>query len=177
MPTRITRCCERPDWIDRALAKAAQFDDEPQEPDADALRMDVERQIEAVPFRDVTRFVNPAEWGKGGRRPVSLPQGVKNRAGKAVYESTRGYHSSMPSNAILSALARHGLAAIDENGEKWLGLLVGTAECGSEGARDQVARARIVAQDGDRWVLTNTWLALSYCMMPSGNYEVTCYLS
>jgi len=180
MANPISRCCLTPSWVERALARVAQFDDEePVVPTSEEFGREVEQAVAEVPFRDITRFVNMSDWGKGGgRRPVSLPQGVKNRAGKAVYEATKGYHGAIPANAILSALAKHGLAAVDDDGMKWQGMLAGSAECGSEEAKGQSTRARIVTSDAEgRWSLTNTWMSLSYCRMPSGRYEVTCYLS
>ena len=175
----ITPCCSCPSWVERALSKVAQFeDDDVQVQDPDEFRKEVERDIAKVKFKNVGRFINLADWGKGKKRPISVPQGQKNKAQKALYEATKGYHPGMPTEAILEALALYGFVPVGEDGEKWSGMLIGSAKCGSEEAKDQRVSLPTVMMGADgKWGMTNMYLSISYCKMPSGRYEVVSYLS
>ena len=178
MTSPITKCNCLPLWVETALLRTAQFEEELEISDPESFAREVDNALAEIPFSGTEKFVNMQEWGKGGKRPKALPQGVKSRAGKSIYEATKNYHDNLPVDAIMSALAKHNLVAINEDGTKWQCMLGGNAECGTPEAANQRTTAQIATQDADgNWMLTTTWLSLSYCRMPSGRYEVVCYLS
>ena len=99
MGTIITPCCACPTWVDKALAKVSQFEElemNQDQPDPESFRREIDDAVASVSFQDVTQFINPTEWGKKGKRPVALPQGVKNRAQKGVQSAVKGFHISLP---------------------------------------------------------------------------------
>lgn len=179
MGTIILPCCGCPTWVEKALAKVAQFDDDstPAQ-DPEEFRQEVEQAVASIPFRDEGRIINPEEWGKKRKRPRALAQSIKNKAQKGVRMATEGYHNGIPVQSIIAALGAQGLVPVNENGERWQGMLAGAALCGSEEAKNQNAHIQLAAMGPDgKWELTTFWLYLSYCLLDSGRYEIICYLS
>ena len=84
----------------------------------------------------------------------------------------------MPVGQLFNALRDLGLEALQEDGTPWSGFLVGGAECGSEKAANQRANFPLAAKQEDgSYRLTKVALILSWCVMPSGKYEIIGYLS
>ena len=105
----------------------------------------------------------------------SLTTAEKRKANNKIHAITSGYHEKIPLSSIFDALTEIGVHAVQEDGSPWSGMLVGGAECGDERTRDQVINFELVrTSDGTH---LNNSLYLSWCKMPSGKYELTCYLS
>ena len=80
----------------------------------------------------------------------------RHQANQRIHALTRNqYFKSIPTAEIKSILAEHGFDPEPLNG----------IYCGASGEADPV-------QVGDK-----TWCRLSWYRMPSGRYEITCYLS
>ena len=104
-----------------------------------------------------------------------LKTGEKKQANNKIYAITSGYHDKIPLKDIFDALAEIGVHAVQEDGEKWQGMLIGGAECGSDETRNQVAHFDLV-RTIDQSNLNNS-LFLSWCKMQSGKYEIVAYVS
>lgn len=188
MTSIVTACCGIPGWMERSLLKESQFGDEDDVmPDYHSEQEAVMEEVSAIPSTKIKAYyeemskqlVNPDEWGKKGKRLIGVSQAVRSRVSKKIYDVTKGYHKAIPVDGIFEALSNEGLVPIQEDGYRWSGLLLGTAECGTEDARKQVANFEIATVDANgKWGMANMWLHLAWCRMsPSGNYEIVCYLS
>ena len=111
-------------------------------------------------------------------RARAVPRSAKNRINKVINRVTKGFLESIPLGTIFAAMKNEGLIAVQEDGTMWDGMLVGGAECGTEGARDQVATFTLAMRTDDGGhVKASAGLYLSWCKMSSGKYDVVCYLS
>jgi hypothetical protein len=185
MPSLITSCGSTPDWLARALSKVAQFDDLDND-DGDGLTSNVQpnsaahdevnKLYETIP----SQVLNPSEWVKGGgKRPIAVNQGAKNRVNKAIHQITSKYQNYLPWNDILLAMAREGMVPVNADGSRFgQGMLIGDAECGTEAAREQMANLRITTKNAEgMWCMTNIMVHVSWCTMHgSGKYEVVCFV-
>jgi len=160
----ITQCSICPDWIENALTKIAQSNDTNQ-PDL----------IETNQLPE--QLIDPVEWANGTKKPVNIHPSVRKIVHDAISDITTHYHKQIPLGDIFNVLANNNLIPIQEDGTRWSGLLIGGHECGTEKAKDQRANIPLVMKNKGEWSLTTSDLILSYCKMPSGNYEIVCYLS
>ena len=181
MGTPITSCCQPSDWVEKALLKAAQFDedfygaddteseDEPHAP----MPQSVVDELNKIHEDMNSQFVNPAKK----QRQIGVNHSAKAKAQKKIYEVTKGYHKKIPLAEIFAALDESGLVPVQEDGYRWNGVLVGAAECGTPEARNQMATIDIATKDASgKWGMANVALQISWCRMNSGSYEVVCYL-
>ena len=71
------------------------------------------------------------------------------------------YCAEVPLDEIFAAVEAEGCQVVDEAGDLWQGFV-----CGRQG------RANL-----DVTGATNTYLQIQWYQMPSGNYEINCYVS
>jgi len=142
--------------------------------------------VAKIPSKDIIEYykemsqplVNLEEWGKGGKRLIAANPSAKRRASKKIHEVTKGWHVGIPTDRIVAVLAEEGFTPILEDGSRWIGVVAGDAECGSEEAREQYSNARLIQKNEEgKWAVTTTVLHMQWCKMPSGKYEVVCYIS
>lgn len=94
-----------------------------------------------------------------------LKASARSKANKELYQKTKVYHKDIPIEDIFATLKSHGITVVDEANEEWQGMLLG---------RDSSAHFNI-SIEGQR--VTNCMLFMSWYRMPSGNWEINCYLS
>jgi hypothetical protein len=84
----------------------------------------------------------------------------RTQIGHELSELNVIYHAQIPLNRIFEIIKESGGLAVDESGQEWSGFL-----CGESG------HCTI-----DITGIKTSGLSLSWYKMPSGNYEITCYL-
>jgi len=110
-------------------------------------------------------------------KPKGSNRAFINKANKEIH-ALGNYHEVIPLQDIFDILRKYDIVALQEDGAKWSGLLVGGAECGSEKANDQYALFTLASPVGDLgYVPINKTLRLQWCKMPSGKYEIVSYVS
>ena len=108
-------------------------------------------------------------------RVGAIKPAIKSKMNNEINSIVHGFHDKIPLSPIFAVLEKLGYQAVQEDGTPWSGMLVGGAECGSEGSRNQVATIDLVRKEDNAPM--NNALYLSWCKMPSGRYEVVCYVS
>lgn len=192
MPTPVSRSDGVPRWMARAGAAgfcrrcmpcaAGEDGDGLEDPSDEVFReiaggipinliadeIEEEERVRNTPLYDV---VNPP-------RARAVPQSVRNRLGKEIYEVSKGFHERIPLGDIFARLEAAGIFPVQEDGTRWSGWLIGGAECGSPEAAQQRATFPLVMRQGDGTHVPLTCaLQISWCTMSeSGKYEVVCYL-
>jgi hypothetical protein len=106
----------------------------------------------------------------------SIPSGIKNRINKEL-NALGNYHVKIPLDKIFDICKRNNVIVVQEDGTPWSGLLSGNAECGSEKAKDQRANFDLAYKIDGKYIVANNYIVLSWCTMPSGKYEIVCYIS
>ena len=107
-----------------------------------------------------------------------LDRKTKSKLNNQIISLTQGYHNEIPLGAIFNILEQNNVVATQEDGTKWSGMLIGGAQCGSDRADDQVANFSLAFKNETGLVpISNSDLSLSWCVMPSGRYEIVAYLS
>jgi hypothetical protein len=87
-------------------------------------------------------------------------QTTKNRINREIYPLTTHYYLAIPLDIIFSIVEKHAGMVIQEDGTKWSGIL-----CGENGSgRFAIKNSKLI-------------LYLGWYQMPSGNYEITAYVS
>ena len=110
-----------------------------------------------------------------GKVQKSLTARERNLVNKQIHQITQGYHDKIPLQGLFDALKNIGIEAVQEDGTKWTGMLMGGKECGHPEAAKQRANIDLVRIQG-RTPLNNS-LFLTWCKMQSGKYEVVSYVS
>lgn len=106
----------------------------------------------------------------------NLPASIRRKINNALHD-LGNYHQDIPLTEIFDICDNNGVIAIQEDGTRWSGLLLGNAVCGSEKARSQNALIHLALKEGDAYIPTSNALNISWCTMePSGRYEVVCYV-
>ncbi len=105
----------------------------------------------------------------------SIPAPIKSKMGNEIGVIVKGFHDKIPLSNIFAIIEKYGYQPVQEDGTPWSGFLTGGAECGSEEAKNQRATIDIVRKE-DNMPMNNA-LILMWCKMPSGRYEVVCYVS
>lgn len=179
----ITACCQTPTWIDSVLSKIAQFDDDEFEFSTGyeaKAPSPVEEEVRNFYQNVPSQVLNLKEWAKGGgKRPIAANPSAKRRANKAIHEITQSYQKEIPLNEILLAMSREGFVPLDETGSTFgQGMLVGSAECGTEEARNQYITMRLAAKNADgMWCMTTSSFHITWCTLHgSKKYEVVAYI-
>jgi len=107
-----------------------------------------------------------------------LDRKTKNQLNGQIIPMTQGYHNEIPLGSIFNILNQNNIVATQEDGTEWSGMLIGQAQCGSDRARDQVANFSLAFKNETGLIpISNSDLSLSWCVMPSGRYEIVAYLS
>ena len=118
---------------------------------------------------------NPIDMN--GRR-VAIPPPIKTKINRAL--QTLGDHfEQIPLDTMFQILESNGLVALQEDGMKWAGMLIGGAECGSDQAQHQQAAFDLAIDRGQGWMLANSRLWISWCILTNHakKYEVIKYLT
>ena len=97
---------------------------------------------------------------------MKLTARVRKPLNKALYPLTTKYHDAIPLSEIFGILKDFGLIVIQEDGTPWAGLLCGNEEC-----------VNFDLKTTDDQYVENACLAMSWYRMPSGRYEVNCYVA
>lgn len=108
------------------------------------------------------------------RRAIPLTQ--KNRINRAIH-ALGNYHEEIPLGRIFEICQENGVKVLQEDGTPWSGFLVGGAECGSEKANSQIAHFDLAVDRDGQWNPSNNILNMTWCVMPSGKYEIVAYVS
>lgn len=125
-----------------------------------------------------TKYAQVVEMADISARPIKLPNSIRKTLSDGVANVLRpNFFDRIPLQDIFDVFASQNVMAIQEDGTKWDGFLVGGAECGSDKTRDQVMNVPLAIKTEGVWKVTNTHLYLSWCKMPSGKMEVTGYIS
>ena len=106
----------------------------------------------------------------------SIPSNIRKRINNAIHD-LGNYHVQIPLQNIFDICKQNGVVALQEDGTPWQGLLAGGAECGTEKARNQNAKFDLAVRVEGNYVPADNLIVLNWCKMPSGKYEVVCYVS
>lgn len=127
-----------------------------------------------------TQNVNPDQsefWIDPRKKNSAIPQAIKNKINKRIHD-LGNYHTEIPLGTIFDICKEYGVVALQEDGTKWSGFLIGAKECGSEEARNQHVIFNVAFRtEGGAYMPTRNGLSLSWCKMHSGKYEIVSYLS
>lgn len=178
--TKITPCSERINWIDLSLMKTAQYDSTDDSFLETEDKNTPDSQISSDNLKNpFYQLVEPSYWGNGEQRYLTLPQKTRSQINKGIALITNSYLKDIPLKEIFDLLELNNIIPIQEDGTKWSGFLMGSAECGSEKAKNQRASIQLVMKNPDgKWAMLNSNLILHWCTMNnSGKYEIVCYLS
>jgi len=98
MNSIITSCSTSPSWLELGLLKLAQAED-----------LDIADNTQQTPENDtqnpIYQFVNPAEWGSGGKRYVGVAARIKTKINRELSPIVRGYPDTIPISEIFQVLA------------------------------------------------------------------------
>jgi len=115
--------------------------------------------------------VNPQTKSK------SIPQNIKTKINKELYK-LGNYHKEIPLKAIFDICEKYNVIAVQEDGTKWKGMLIGGAECGSDNAINQNANFELVTKiENGEYVPANNVVRLTWCKTSHEKYEIVCYIS
>ncbi len=106
----------------------------------------------------------------------SIPSNIKRVLNHEIH-AIGNYHSQIPLDKIKEILKTNSVIMVQEDGTPWSGFLMGKAECGTEDAKKQYADIDLAFKKDNNYILSNNTLHVSWCLMPSGRYEVVCYIS
>lgn len=109
-------------------------------------------------------------------RKFAIPGKIKNKVNKDLH-ALGNFHVQIPLEQIFKIINDVGIIPLQEDNTPWSGMLIGGAECGSEETKNQVVNFSLAINIGDKFVVSNNSLSLSWCKMPSGKYEIVTYLS
>jgi len=115
-------------------------------------------------------------------KPVPIPAAKKSKINSAIHDLTMNTQDLIPIQQIFDAMTGFGVIAVNEDGTVWDGMLMGTKECGTEGADQQKASIDLAVrlEDGSfapaRSVLYMTWCTKN---VPGGarRYETVAYVT
>lgn len=111
------------------------------------------------------------------KKGKSIPANIRKKINNAIHD-LGNYHQEIPLQNIFDICKQYDIVPLQEDGTHWSGLLVGGAECGTEKARDQIARFDLATRGEDgRFIPANNIIWLSWCKMGSGKYEIVSYVS
>jgi len=112
-------------------------------------------------------------------KSIALPASMRARLNRAVAEVLKPtYFDKIPLGPVFEALAKLNIQVIQEDGTPWSGFLMGGKRCGDPQASSQHADFELAYREpGKNGLLVNAVLSLSWCKMPSENYEVVGYIS
>jgi len=96
---------------------------------------------------------------------MKLKASIRQKVNKALYPTTTVYHDAIPLDDIFACLKSEGLIVVDEAGQPWEGMLLGSD---SNATFD-------LQLDGE--AIDNAVLILSWYKMPSSRWEINCYVS
>ena len=106
----------------------------------------------------------------------SIPANIKSKINKAIY-NLGNFHIEIPLKTIFTICEQNGVVPLQEDGTYWNGMIIGGADCGSNEAKEQIAHFDMAFKADNEYVPSNNMLSLSWCKMPSGKYEIVCYIS
>jgi len=109
-------------------------------------------------------------------KKASIPAKIKNQVNKQLHD-LGNFHEKIPVGKIFDILENIGIIPLQEDYTPWSGMLLGGAECGTEEAKNQRTILSLAINIGDKFVVANNSLSMSWCKMPSGKYEIVTYLS
>lgn len=109
-------------------------------------------------------------------KPRAINAAIRSKINKQLH-GLGNYHKDIPLDEIFEILESNNMIALQEDGTKWSGMLIGGAECGSEEARNQHALFQLAFKFDDGYYTIKHGLSLSWCIMGSGKYEIVTYIS
>lgn len=128
--------------------------------------------------RIVTEKYAQAEMVDMNAKPNPMPSKLKNTLQNEVHRILKPtYFEQIPLKDIFDVFAANGVMAVQEDGTKWSGMLVGGKGCGEDGAESQRADIELAIKNGPWWKITTSALSITWCKMPSGKMEVIGYIS
>lgn len=137
----------------------------------------IQQRVSEVQADLTSTTVRPDQTLTRNGRGIKILQRQKSAIQKAVHAIGTKYHQELPFGQIFKVLQDNGVAAIMDPAE-WANRFVReTAECGSEEANSQHGNFEIAIENAGRWAPANLFLAVVWCVMPSGNYEIVAYVS
>ena len=110
------------------------------------------------------------------QRKVNIPAKNKQNINRSIH-NIGSYHQEIPLQTIFDILKDNNIIPIQEDGTYWSGLLIGGKQCGEEGTKDQVALIDLAININEQYIPCKQSLAISWCKMPSGKYEIVAYLT
>ena len=152
--------------------KAQIRDDDPYDPETINKNMD--------DFHSQSQNHNPdaPDFAVDSRLPMkAIPASVRKSINGRIHD-LGNYHTQIPLQDIFDICKDYDVIAIQEDGAKWSGFLVGGGECGSDKAQDQHAEFDLAIKLDDEFVPAKNNIILTWCVMHgSGRYEIVCYIS
>ena len=172
-------------WIDR-LAEDEDLFDNPDVSDEEVVAV-ADKMIEKSKLNEVEaqlqkefedKKANHIPLVLSGGKVKSLPPKVKRAIGKYLHDlGYNKWYDSIPLKGIFDIMKQNGVVPLDDDGTYWDGMLIGGAECGSDGARSQEAHFNLAFRPlYGFFEKARESLHLSWCKMPSGKYEIVTYL-
>lgn len=112
---------------------------------------------------------------KKPKLPANIKKKISTELNKKINKQT--YFPKIPLSTIFSILEKHGVIAIQEDGTKWSGILMGGVKQ-TEQVYFDIADSSIKDERGFYTPYSNAMLSMSFYKMPSsGNYEIVTYIS
>jgi len=101
---------------------------------------------------------------------TSIPATPKRRAMKAISNSINGLKDGVPLDEMFQSLENEGIIAVNEDGTRWSGFLLGRAECGSDDTNDQNVSIDLAMDNRDgTFSMTRSNLYITWCAKYSDN--------
>ena len=111
------------------------------------------------------------------KKSILLSGKIKNKS-KQLNSLSKQYYPQIPLQELFNILKEENILPLQEDNTQWAGFLMGAKECGSEESYKQKVNIPLAQLIDNKLIpIKNSELILSWCVMPSGNYEINTYLS
>ena len=104
----------------------------------------------------------------------TIPQSIRKRINKEIH-GLGSYFVQIPIDRIDEILQRNNVVMLQEDGTRWSGYVTTQGECGD--VKSGPMQFDLAWKLNDEYILSNNYLIMTACTMPSGKIEVVAYVS
>lgn len=109
---------------------------------------------------------------EGTEGSVKMPTSTRKFLNKRLQENfSKKYHPSIPLKEIFELLRGAGVIVVQEDGTEWSGFLTG------DKGKANFELQLVDEVSGEKKPIKDCMLVMSWYKMPSGSWEINCYLS
>ena len=102
---------------------------------------------------------------------------VRSKINKELH-ALGNYFSEIPLPEIVSILKKYNVILLQEDGTLWSGFVTTQGECGSDQAnRSGPMKFELAGKTDHGYFISNNYLIMTVCTMPSGRLEIIVYIS